>query len=247
MATKLNQIIAIEKGAKAQAARAVTNAYHAAQKPQLFQGISRSYRPKDDEGDQLPQESTQVQLTVARVLAEARTSLERMLDVVATKDVTNTVAKAPVKVDGQVIISDVPATYLLFLEKQLGDLHTFLSSLPRLDPAERWEWDDNANAYATEPVETFRSKKVPRNHVLAAATDRHPAQVQVWHEDVVVGYWKTVKFSGALPARDLDAMLERVRKLQEAVKQAREEANSVEVVDRRDVGEAVLSFVLDGE
>jgi hypothetical protein len=35
--------------------------------------------------------------------------------------------------------------------------------------------------------------------VKAEATEKHPAQVEVYHEDVVVGQWKTVKFSGALP------------------------------------------------
>lgn len=241
--TKLNQIIAIEKGAKVAAAQSITQAYHAVQKPQLFQGISKTYRPKDEDGDQLPPESQRAQLSVPRMLAETRTALERMLDVVATKDVTNTVAKAPVKVDGRVIIEDVPATYLLFLEKQLHDLYTFISKLPRLDPSEQWQWDDNANAYAAEPVETYRSKKVPRAQVLYEATDRHPAQVDKYTEDVVVGYWRTVKFSGALPASEVDAMLDRVRQLLDAVKQAREEANSVEVIDRRDVGHAVFEFV----
>lgn len=243
MTTKLNQIIAIEKGAKTAAAQAITQAYHAAQKPQLFQGISKTYRPKDEDGDLLPPETNRVQLTVQRVLAETRTSLERMLDVVATKDVTNTVAKAPVVVDGRVIIEDVPATYLLFLEKQLHDLHTFLAKLPRLDPSERWEWDDTANAYASDAVETYRSKKVPRAQVLYEATDRHPAQVEKYTEDVVAGYWKTVKFSGALPSSELDAMLDRVRQLLDAVKQAREQANSAEVIDRRDVGHAIFEFV----
>lgn len=241
--TKLNQIIAIEKSAKTAASQALTSAYHAAQKPALFQGISKTYRPKDEDGDMLPPESQRVQVTVQRVLADTRTSLERMLDVVATKDETNTIAKAPVKVEGYVIIDDVPATYLLFLEKQLHDMHTFLSKLPRLDPTERWEWDDNANAYASEPVETYRSKKVPRAQVLYEATDRHPAQVEKYTEDVVAGYWRTVKFSGALPASEVDAMLTRVRVLLDAVKQAREAANSVDVVDRRDIGHAVMEFI----
>lgn len=245
--TKLNQIIAVEKGAKTQAARALTNAYHAAQKPQLFQGINRTYRPKDDDGDQLPPESTRVQYTVSRLLAETRDHIERLFNVVATKDATNTVAKADVKVGNRLIVSDVPATYLLFLEKQLGDLSTFLTRLPRLDPSERWEWDDVANAYASEPVETHRTKKVPRSQVLYEATDRHPAQVQAYTEDIVDGYWKTVKFSGALPSREIEDMIRRVALLQDAVKTAREEANTVEVIDRYDVGRAVLEYILDSE
>ena len=50
-------------------------------------------------------------------------------------------------------------------------------------------------------MQTLRTKKVPRNHVKAEATEKHPAQVEVYYEDVAVGYWTTVKFSGALPAQ----------------------------------------------
>jgi hypothetical protein len=71
---------------------------------------------------------------------------------------------------------------------------------------------------------------------------RHPAQVEVYHEDVVVGHWKTVKFSGALPAADVRAMLERVEKLQKAVKIAREDANTVRVGERK-MGDAILGYL----
>lgn len=244
---KLNQIIAIEKGAKTRAAQVITQAYHQAQRQDAFAGISRTYRPKDDDGDQLPSETKRAQVTVPQLLVDVREAVGRLFDVVAQKDLTNTVAKAPVKVDGVVIVEDVPATYLLFLEKQLVDLHTFLSKLPRLDPGEQWSFDPNVNAWVTEPVETHRSKKVPRAQVLYEATDRHPAQVRPYEEDVLVGYWRTVKFSGALPAKDLEAMLTRVRKLLDGVKQAREQANSVEIIDRRDIGESIFDYVLDGE
>ena len=123
----------------------------------------------------------------------------------------------------------MPVTYLLFLEKQLVDLHTFVKKLPVLDAAESWTFDESADCYATEPVQTVRTKKVPRNHVKAEATEKHPAQVEVYYEDVTVGYWKTVKFSGALPAKRVNELLERVEKLQQAVKFAREEANGTEV------------------
>ena len=48
-----------------------------------------------------------------------------------------------------------------------------------------------------------------------------------------VGYWTTVKFSGALPARRVNELLDRIERLQQAVKFAREEANAAEVADQR--------------
>jgi hypothetical protein len=84
---------------------------------------------------------------------------------------------------------------------------------------------------------------VPRNHVKAEATDKHPAQVEVYFEDVTVGTWTTTKFSGALPATRVHELEARVEKLAHAVKFAREEANGFEVSDRR-VGEAVFGYLL---
>lgn len=146
------------------------------------------------------------------------------------------------KVDGETLLRDVPVTYLLFLEKQLVDLHTFVKKLPVLDAAESWSFDDSTDTWRTDPVRTIRTKKVPRNHVKAEATEKHPAQVEVYYEDIAVGYWTTVKFSGALPARRVNELVERVEKLQQAVKYAREEANGTEVTDRR-VGDVVFRYL----
>jgi hypothetical protein len=243
LVTKLNQIVAIEKGVKTTSGRALTDAYHTIQKAPLLSGISRTYRPKDDDGDQLPPESTLVQTKVADVLKDVAGAMTRLFDVVATKDVTNCSAKADVKLpDGTVILSQAPVTYLLWLEKQLVDLHTFVGKLPTLDPSERWTYDANTGAYVTEPTETTRTKKVPRNWVKAEATDKHPAQVEVYHEDIVVGYWTTVKFSGASPADVVRQMQDRVNTLIEAVKKAREEANSVEVTDIN-VGDQIFGYL----
>src|SRR5690606_37924291 len=134
-----------------------------------------------------------------------------------------TQAKADVVVNGTVILSQVPATYLLFLEKQLTDLHTFVRKLPVLDASETWTFDNSADCWATEPLQTTKTKKIPRNHVKAEATEHHPAQVEVYYEDVIVGHWRTAKFSRALPATRVNELIERVEKLQQAVKFAREE------------------------
>ena len=51
-----------------------------------------------------------------------------------------------------------------------------------------------------------------------------------------------MKFSGAMPARRVNEILERVEKLQQAVKFAREEANNVEIEDQR-IGEQVFYYL----
>jgi hypothetical protein len=242
--TKLNQIVAIEKGVKTDVAKKVTRIYHEAQKVQLFGGIARTYRPKEDGGDTFPDESTLVQLRADALLVDMGKDLTALFDTVATKDFANTVAKADVVVDGEVILVQAPVTYLLFLEKHLAEtVRTVITKMPTLDPAVQWHWDSATGTWATDPVETHRSKKVPRVLVKAPATDKHPAQVDVGQEDIVDGYWSTTKFSGALPVDRVNLLLERVDTLIKAVKFAREEANSIPVTDIT-VGNKVFNYLL---
>ncbi len=138
---KLNQIIAVEKGIKSRSFQELTEAHQALQKPALLAGISRTYRPKDEEGEQLPPESTRVQIKADDIIRQTTESLTKLFDATAAKDWTNCNAKADVVVDGQTLLAQVPATYLLFLEKQLVDLHTFVKKLPVLDASETWNFD----------------------------------------------------------------------------------------------------------
>ena len=239
---KLNQIIAVVDGKKSHVGRALIEIYHKLQKLDLFKGISKTYRPKDEEGDRLPPESKRVQYRVTDALSEAQRVLTELFDAVATQDWANCEAKADIVVDSMTIAANVPVTHLLFLEKKLVDIHTFVSKLPTLDPAEEWDYSSEADCYATEPSETTRTKKSPRAFEASPATKEHPAQVQVFTEDVLVGYWTTVQFSGAIPEKRKNELLTRVRKLQEAVKSARSEANGIEVT-QRSIGADVFSYL----
>lgn len=240
--TTLAQIVAIEKGVKAKTDRAVTTAYHTIQKTEPLSGIAREYQPKDEDGDKLPSESTLVQTRVEQIIDDFAAAQTRLVDVTLTKETANCLATADVVIDGNVLVKDAPVTFLLFLEKRLVDAQTFISKLPTLDPGSEWVYDSNAGVYAATPFGTTRTKKVPRNHVKAEATDKHPAQVEIFYEDIIVGTWTTRKFSGAIPMDRKTELLERVDKLIQAVKFAREEANSRTVTDV-EAGDAIFSFL----
>lgn len=188
---KLNQVIAVEKGVKAKTQQDLTAAQRGLDKPALLAGISRTYQPKDEEGEHLPPESTRVQVKAEDVLRDTAATLARLFDVTATKDWANCDARADIEVEGRTLLRDVPVSYLLFLEKQLADLGAFIRKLPTLDAAESWSLDPSTGAWKTDAVRTAGTKKVPRNHVKAEATDKHPAQVEVYYEDIPVGYCTT--------------------------------------------------------
>jgi hypothetical protein len=241
---KLNQIIAIQAGKKVQAKETLTEAYHQIKKPDLLIGLVRTYMPRDEDGEQQPEERKQIQVKVNDLIARVKRDLNEMFDVVATQDWANCQAKADIVVDGRKVADNVPVTHLLFLEKQLVDIRTFIEALPILDAAEEWEYKPEFDSFVSRASRSNRTKKVPKSHVKYEATKEHPAQVEMYMEDVWVGTWTTVKFSGAIPAAVRNAMLERLRKLLDAVKSAREEANGHEVRTVK-VGAALLGFIFD--
>lgn len=241
---RLNQIVAVEKQAKADTNAAITQAYHVVQKPELFAGIARTYEPVHEDGETLPPESVRVQFRAEELLeVNVRPAWTRLLDLVLTKDTANTAATADIVVDGAVLAREVPVTFLIWLEKQITDMATVVSKMPLLDNALVWHENVNDGGYATPATQTVKTKKVPRNHVKAEATAHHPAQVEMYSEDIKVGTWTTTRFSGAMPAARQKELLARLAKLSEAVKFAREEANTF-VVTNQWVGGAIFDYLL---
>lgn len=240
---KLNQVIAIESGVKSKTNATVSEIYKAVQHTALFDGFSKQYRPLKEGEDMFPPENKKVQRNALQSVKEVAKSLGELFDVTAIKDYGNMQATADVVVDGQTLVTKAPVTYLLFLEKTLTDVHTFVSKLPVLDPAEDWKFDPNNNMYRTNPETTIRTKKVQEPIVLYDATPEHPAQCQLITKDVTVGNWEQTKFSGAMQAPEKEKLLARVEKLQKAVKFAREEANGIQVGDQA-IGEKVFGWIL---
>lgn len=239
---RLHQLLAVEKDIKNTAANELTKLYQRIEKGPLLSGIARRYRSVIDTGEQLPPESTIVQLRVEEAIPEVVVALKALFDLVLSKEDANQSAKADIVVDGVTVMAGVPVCALLFLEKQVTDLSTFVEKLPVLDPSERWERDAAQNCWATLPVETHRTKKIPRPFIKSPATEKHPAQVEVVHEDEVVGYWSTTKFSGSIPADRKAALKSRVAKLRQAIKVAREDANTARVSERK-MGDAILGYL----
>lgn len=238
----LSQTIAIEKDVKEKAAQALGHAQGQFGNASLLSGIERTYTPTIEGGDELPPESTRVRVNVKDELAKVKVRLSDLFDTTATKDYTNCTAKASVIVDGDVLLEAVPATYLLFLEKQLGELAAFVKRIPTLDASEKWDYDQNQDCFATPASETVRTKKEKKFMQVYAGNEHHPPQFNVWDEDVPQGRWSTIKYSGAMTVKEWNAINERIERLQRAVKFAREEANRTEA-KQQSVGDPLLKYI----
>lgn len=243
MTRKLNQVLATEKSIKAKATSELSEAYKKAQKPALFTGFTKNYTPRDEEGDGLPPEQKLVEVTTESLLKAAMARLIELYDITATKDLANCHARADVIVDGEKVLEQLPPPLLIFLEKQLVDFQTLVSTIPVLDPAETWTLDESDGMHRSGVVTTTRTKKVQRALVLIAPTEHHPGQAEKITEDEIVGDWTTVKVSGAMPARAKARLLERVEVLLRAVKEAREEANTTSAPQVL-LGRKVFDFLL---
>lgn len=240
---KLNHVIAIEKGIKNRTLASITTLYHSAQKPAAFDGHAKSYKPSNESGENFPAENKRVELRAQDMLREAAKTLSELFDITAAKDIANCKALADVRLDGKVLLEKVPATYLLFLEKQLTDFHTFVSKLPTLDQAQEWNSDKATGLFRTAPFYTIKTKKVQKPLVLYPATDKHPAQTQLITEDETVGQWENVKLSGAIQESEKKALVEKIEKLTKAVKVAREEANDAQATEVA-FGKVVFGWLL---
>jgi len=240
---KLHQLLAIEKDIKVREHKKLTDLYHIAKKPSFFAGFTRTFRPSVDDGETLPAERQIVQQRADELLKQGLDAFAAMINAAGSKDVSNLSAIADVVVDDVVVMSGVPATHLLHLEKALIELRSFISELPELDPAEEWIEDQGNRLFRTALTSQGRTKKVQKPLVLFPATDKHPAQTQLITEDIIVGFWDTVKFSGGISLVEKFNLLNKLTKLMDAVKVAREAANGVEA-DGLHYGTAIKHYML---
>ncbi len=243
---RLNQVIALVAGKKTKAQKLLTTIHHSWHKDRIA-GITRTYKPIEEEGEVFPPESKIVQLRVINALQVVQKEIEDFLNIVATQEYANTEARANVVIGDDVILLNVPVSALLFLEKQLIDLHTLASNLPTLSTDKVWKMDEAKNCWVTKPESTVRTQKKVEVIVKYDATPEHPAQTELINIDRTIGHWTTIHLSGALPETAKDAVVERIEKLQDAVKVAREEANSKDVDIVENFGKSILSYIFTSE
>lgn len=254
MSKPLHTFVALRKTAHAERTRRLTEAHRVSSKPELYEGLTRTYQPKDEDGDRLPNENKHVQLNGDTALNALVDAVQRDWDLMATVDRGNQGAVADVEVPTRrltgtgeatyrTILSNMPAQFLIYLARELDDIRKYVRELPTLDPAVVWTYDDAVAAHVAQPVQTHRTRKTLRNHVMYEATDRHPAQVQTFSEDVVDGFWTLIRRSGALPLERKTRLLQRVDTLRTAVEEARQRASTVEVEDVR-VTRPIFDYLL---
>ena len=239
---KIHQAIALRKGETGRNESFINAIHKANKKPVLFSGHNRNYDPLNDAGEKLPTEQQVVQRRTSDDLKAAQESISKLFDTVARVEYANVDAKADVIVNGETVLSDVPVTYLLFLEKQLTNIRTLVATTPELDSNEEWAEDANTGLFKTDVVRTHRTRKVEKALVLLEQTEFQQGKAEKIVVDELAGYWNTTKVSGAIQPTRKAVLASRVDDLLDAVKIARSEANENDAPDVT-VGNKVMSFI----
>ena len=183
--------------------------------------------------------------TVPRKLAYTQGHIVRYFDAVLQKEQTNQIAVADIEIDGAIIATGLPATFLLGLETKLKKVREVYGAIPTLQPGVEWTPDENIgqNVFKkVHPEEKFRTKKVLKNHIKAEATEHHPAQVGTYSEDVRIARVITDSWCGMMSTAEKSNILGRLDKLIRAVKKARQRANTTKVI-KSEIGELLFGYI----
>ena len=229
---KLYEVLAVEQDRKQKANVELGRLRKTFEKQaEVFDGLTKRYVPLEENAENIPDENKEMVMTVDEALKLAQNTFARGFRAVLQKGETNASGtdRAELKAGGK-SFEKLAATSLLAIEGQLLKLRELYQVLPTLDVAKRWEMDDQLGHYVTESEVKFRSIKRPKVVVKYEATKEHPAQTELLNPDIQVGRCETVYTSGKISRSRKNELLGRINELLEAVKVARAQANTAEVV-----------------
>lgn len=242
----LAQIISSERHYKTTANTIATRVHAALRHQEALEGERSTYEPLEADGVRLPPEDAKVQLNAAKELRKVTNAWMRTVDMAATKDFGNCTEAARadlVMPDGRVLIKRAPMPLLLWLEANLKVWRNFTENLPVLPGSEDWVREKDG-IWESEPVKETEVRKVPRSLVTVEATEHHPAQVHLYNEEEILGFWTTVRYSGALPPERVQEILHRMDEAAVAIKDAITRANTA-VIEQQNVGRQVIKYLFD--
>lgn len=247
---KLHEILAVEKDKETVAKKLVNESVKTFGKENLFSGNTRVLKMFDaDEAFNNTTEHQELTTTVMENLEYLMKPVAQHWDVVLQKDLTNQEAKSDIIIDGKTIANDLPATFLLGMEKKLNDFRQVLESIHTLAPGIKWIKDASnakADVFITADTEkSFKTAKDVKFKTSAKATDHHPEQVVQINVTNNIGEFETTKRSGLLTPVAKADMIARLDKMLTAVKKARQRANNVDIVNGN-VGDTMLQYIIKG-
>lgn len=209
-----------------------------------FSKIITVFKPVAEGAPDVTEQNTEMQTTVHKELAWIGVDFAKVLDLCHTINLTNCIAKADVSIGELKLLTDIPATGLLELEKYIVSFKELVEKVPTLDPVKGFTVDSANNGwYKAQDRVTSRTAKEPYVLTLAAATDKHPAQAVEKSRDVVTGNKHEQEWSGMLTPSEKSKMISRCEDLITAIKAAQSRANNTETKSAP-IGDSIVKYLL---
>lgn len=249
--SKLHELLAVEQTRSKAAELLLAETQAKFGKPHFFTGELKTLKmlnesPENTAIEAAAREEKPLPTTVVETLEYALESWSKAEDVRFQINATNQSAKAELLFRGEVVATDVPVDELMGLEARLTGMRNVFAAMPTLDASKKWVNLDSgkAGAWETQNVEqTSKTEKKFEPLILAAATDKHPAQVKEAYRDAVVGTFSRITQSGAATSKQKADVLSTVDELIAETRQARMRANSTEAVKDK-IGGKIVSLLL---
>lgn len=246
--TKLHEILAAEATVTKSWSTLQAETLAKLGKPQFFEGESVTLKMLEENE---PNKAIEAAAKVSKALPTnvfdtfkyALAFYGKAEDVQVQKNATNAIAKANVMFRGQVIFTGLPIDQLLGLETRLKQVRELFLAMPTLDAGRNWTFDANQGCWVGEEEVTTKTEKIMVPVILAAATDKHPAQVKESTKDNTIGRFVRIKRSGAATAVQKADAITLVDELLSEMKMARQRANDIVVVDVK-IGDKLVEVLL---
>jgi len=247
--TKLHEVLAVEASKEKVASKLVQESVRTLGKENLFSGQVRRLVMLDTAEEYLNgEERVALTSTVDENLEYLVKPLADYWDVTLQKDSANQKAMADIMLDGKCLAQNLPATFLLGMETKLNNLRKLYEAIPTLAPGITWDVDEQERTgtfKARNDQVSFKTEKDMEFKEASPATKEHPAQIAKMERTRNTGKYTLTKWSGMLTPLDKAERLNRLDQLLNAVKQARQRANSVEVKNAS-VGADLINFINNG-
>lgn len=245
MATKLHELIAVQRDLKGQRTKTAGELRETfSKKRHLFEKKLTTFISKDEGAKAETVEQADIHTTVSKELQWWTVIWNKSIDCSYRIASSNTEAKADIVINGEKVAENVPATFLLELEKDLIELRTVLESIPTLDPAKGFNFDTNTGLYEARLITKPRTKNVKKPMTLAKATEHHPEQVTLVDENIIVGIIQEQEWSGMITPAAKAEYLDRCDSAIQAVKAARSRANEVAVDIAKKIGHVLSQWIV---
>ncbi len=244
--SKLHELLAVETDVESTYKKVVDEAINTfIKKTDHFIGTHRELSMFDEskQNENITEHKERV-TTVKEKLDYVKDFAVRFFDVVLQKEKTNQLATADLIVDGKTLATNLPATFLLGMETKLRTVRNLYENAPTLPPGMKWERDNEAGdgVYRTVLDDKLKTAKSFMHKVLIAPTDKHPAQIEKWEEQIPVGRYKSTAEYGMLTPAEKSQLIGKIDKLIQACKQARQRANCVDIVSE-EIGKTIFEFI----